>query len=443
MFKVTIEELDRKDCLLTLRLNINNEYESGLIINPYDCFTSIISNPTNSSLDVLYFTSIIYAIDKVIQRVDTFDNWSRDIEVEIPVSNVSVWNSAKDILKEAIDFLTSDNWIFNFRELEDISYFERKETLSLNINVEKICLFSGGLDSLAGAIKLVDESDNILLISHVDGHGAPSTLHSELLSEIRNEYSTKNIRQASFHVYTEDEIKHEGTTRGRSILFHGIALFHAINLNINEIVTPENGVISINLPLTPSRTCSNSTKTMHPYFIKKFEEALSLLGHNIQINNPYLFKTKGEMLVENRNTDLISKLATKTLSCSHGGGHTATWYNRNSLNCGYCIPCTIRRASIHKFNNSLDRCNDYGHRLKNEDIKISSHEKRLDLLALAYFLNKNLTRAEVKREIKLMAKIDDIEEVTDMLLRGYAEIKQYINDKADDEIKGLFSCQLA
>ena len=70
-------------------------------------------------------------------------------------------------------------------------------------------------------------------------------------------------------------------------------------------------------------------------------------------------------------------------------------------------------------------------------------EKRLDLLALAYFLNKNLTRAEVKREIKLMAKIDDIEEVTDMLLRGYAEIKQYINDKADDEIKGLFSCQLA
>lgn len=126
MFKVTIEELDRKDCLLTLRLNINNEYESGLIINPYDCFTSIISNPTNSSLDVLYFTSIIYAIDKVIQRVDTFDNWSRDIEVEIPVSNVSVWNSAKDILKEAIDFLTSDNWIFNFRELEDISYFEKK-----------------------------------------------------------------------------------------------------------------------------------------------------------------------------------------------------------------------------------------------------------------------------------------------------------------------------
>ena len=77
---------------------------------------------------------------------------------------------------------------------------------------------------------------------------------------------------------------------------------------------------------------------------------------------------------------------------------------------------------------------------KHEDINIFTHEKRLDLLALAYFLNKNMTKDEIKREIKLMAKIDDIEEISDMLLRGYAEIKQYIHDKADDNIKGLFTC---
>lgn len=442
MFKVKIEELDRKDCLLTLRLNVNDQYESDLVINPYDCFDSIISNPIDLSLDVLYFTSIIYAIDKIIQRTETFDNWSRDIEVEIPVNNVSNWNSAKDVLKEAVDFLTSDNWLFRFRELEyGISFFEREETLPININIENVCLFSGGLDSLAGAINLIDEKDNVLLVSHVDGHGASSPLHESLLSEIRREYNQKNIRQSSFHVYTEDDIYHEGSTRGRSILFHGIAIFHAINLNVDEIVTPENGVISINLPLTPSRTCSNSTKTMHPYFIKKFEDALNLISINIKINNPYLFKTKGEMLIGNRNTDLIGKLATKTLSCSHGGGHTPGWY-RQSLNCGYCIPCTIRRASIHRFDDSLDRCTDYGHKLNSQEINLKTHEKRLDLLALAYFLNKDLTKDELKREIKLMAKIDSVDDVADMLLRGYAEIKQYIHDKADDNIKGLFTCQL-
>lgn len=437
MFIVKVEELDRKDCLLTLRLNVNDEYESDLIINPYDCFDSFISRPTAISLDVLYFTSIVYAIDKIIQRTESYDCWSRDIEVNIPVSNVDLWNIAKETLKEAVDFLTSDNWIFNFRDLEDISYFEREETLPINANFENICLFSGGLDSLAGAINLIDEKDNVLLVSHIDGHGSSGTLHSQLLSEIRNTYNFKNIRQSSFHVYTEDKLNHEATTRGRSILFHGIALFHAINLGINEIITPENGVISINLPLTPSRTCSNSTKTMHPYFIKKFEDALNLLGLQIKINNPYLLKTKGEMLVENRNTGLIHNLATKTLSCSHGGGHTPGWY-RHSLNCGYCIPCTIRRASIHKFDNSLDRCADYGHKLKYQEINLLTHEKRLDLLALAYFFNKNLTREQLKREVKLMAKIDNVDDIVDMLLRGYAEIKQYIFDKADDNIKRLF-----
>ncbi|MDY3203918.1 MAG: Qat anti-phage system QueC-like protein QatC [Arcobacter sp.] len=441
MFKVQIEESDRKDCLLTLRLNVNNTYESDLIINPYDCFDNFISRPTDMSLDVLYFTSIIYAIDKIIQRTDTYDNWSRDIEVVIPVRNLDCWNNAKDTLKLAVDFLTSDNWIFNFRSLGDISYFEKEETLDLNISIDKICLFSGGLDSLAGAINLIDENNNILLISHIDGSGSSSKLHHELLSNIRTEYNQKNIRQSFFHVYTKDSLAHEGTTRGRSILFHGIALFHAINLGINEIITPENGVISINLPLTPSRTCSNSTKTMHPYFIKKFEEALMLIGLQIQINNPYLLKTKGEMLVENRNPDLIQQLATKTLSCSHGGGHTPGWH-RHSLNCGYCIPCTIRRASIHKFNANLDKCTDYGHKLNSQEINLSIHEKRLDLLALAYFLNKELTKDELKREIKLMANIDNIDNVADMLLRSYAEIKQYVYDKADDNIKGLFTCQL-
>lgn len=442
MFKVEIVEKDIKNNLLVLTLKVNNHFESDMIINSYSCFDDFITAPTELSLDVLYFTSIIYTIDKIIKRTDTYDCWSRDIEVTIPVNTVDLWNNAKATLKEAVDFLTSDNWLFNFR-LVDIPYFSGNESkLSINSNFEHICLFSGGLDSLAGAINLIDEKNNILLISHVDGHGSSSSLHSRLLSEIRSAYKYKIIRQSPFHVYTEDDLNHEGTTRGRSILFHGIAIFHAINLEIDEIITPENGVISINLPLTPSRTCSNSTKTMHPYFIKKFEDALVLLGLQIRINNPYLLKTKGEMLVENRNLELIKNLATTTLSCSHGGGHTPHWH-RQSLNCGYCIPCTIRRAAIHKFDNTLDKCIDYGHKLNNEEINLLTHEKRLDLLALAYFLNKDLTREKLKREVILMAKVDNVDVVVDMLLRGYAEIKHYIHDKADVNIKGLFTCRLA
>jgi 7-cyano-7-deazaguanine synthase in queuosine biosynthesis len=444
MYHVHIEEIDFKNNLMVLELNIDDRGISRLIFNPFDCFESFINRPSEGSLDILYFTSIVYMLDKMIDRRDTYECWSRDISVTIPVSDVDKWNNSKNVLKEAIDFLTSDNWIFEF-EYRKSSFFhsDNQETLNTN-NFDSICLFSGGLDSLAGAINLIDDSDNVLLVSHIDGHGANNPLQEGLITDIKQIYNNKNIRHSVFHVYSEDkltELKHENTTRGRSILFHGLALFHAINLDVDQIIAPENGVISINLPLTPSRTCSNSTKTMHPYFLKKLQEALHILDIDIKIINPYILKTKAEMLVENKNQSLISNLATKTLSCSKGGSHNANWSRGNAVNCGYCIPCTIRRASIHKFDSSLDRCIDYGNSLNNREINFhSSSDEGLDLLALSYFLNQDISEKMIKREIMLMAPVDDIDSITNMLIRGYAEIKEYICDKGDDYIKGLFHC---
>lgn len=437
MFNVQIvNKKRRRGNLLDLSLIVNRKYRTTVKINPHNCFTQLITNPTLLSLDILYFTSIIYSIDKLIPRNKADDNWSRDINLSIPVSDAVSWERAKLDLKNALDFLTSDNWNLSFSKVKRPYFQKKKNSLPLNANIDNICLFSGGLDSLAGAINLIDESDNILLISHVDSTGAASTIQQPLIKKIKENYPNKNIKQSQFHIYAD--ASNEETTRGRSILFHGLALFHAMNLDVNKIIAPENGVISINLPLTPSRTCSNSTKTMHPYFLNKFQSTLSNLSINIQIENPYLVKTKGEMLVESRNTDLIKELATKTLSCSHGGGHTNGWF-RNSYNCGYCIPCTIRRASIHKFNNTLDIGTEYGHNIgKGEVCLTTQNDKKLDLLALSYFLNRNLNFSQLKREIKLMAKIDNIDEVTNMLQRGYIEIQEYIKAKADDNIKGLF-----
>lgn len=332
--------------------------------------------------------------------------------------------------------MTGDNWNLSFSKIKRQYFQKKKKALPINANIDHICLFSGGLDSLAGAIDLIDENDDILLISHVDSTGASLKLQEPLIEKIKESYPGKNISQSTFHIYAD--AGNEGTTRGRSILFHGLALFHAMNLGINKVIAPENGVISINLPLTPSRTCSNSTKTMHPYFLKMFQNALRSLGINITIDNPYLFQTKGEMLLQNKNTNLIKELAPQTLSCSHGGGHTNGWL-RNSNNCGYCIPCTIRRASIHKFDITLDRGIDYGHDIGNGEIFLNTiNDKKLDLLALSYYLNRHLNNNQLKREIRLMANIDYVEEIAHMLQRGYIEIQEYIEAKADDNIKRLF-----
>jgi len=437
MFIVTVKPHDRGKELLKLKLATNTGLETILTINPFHCFNRyILCDPKPISLDILYFTSIIYAIDKLLPRVEANDNWSRDITISIPVSDKKVWEMAIEPLKLALDFLTSDNWILLFEDIKEPYYVNKYKRLFPNEYFKTICLFSGGLDSLAGVIDTIEEEDNILLISHRDKTGASQKIQYPLIKKIKNAYPNKNIEQSVFHVYTNNS--NEKTTRGRSILFHGLALFHAINLEVKEVIASENGVISINLPLTPSRTCSNSTKTMHPYFLKMFQKALTILNINIQINNPYLLKTKGEMLLENKNIKLIRELATKTLSCSHGGGHINGW-SRKSYNCGYCIPCTIRRASIHKFDASLDKDDDYGHGLNGLEINLRKKNKRLDLLALSYFLKRKLNHRELKREINLMAKLDNVTEIANMLARGYTEIEEYIIAKGDSSIKRLFS----
>ena len=76
----------------------------------------------------------------------------------------------KETLAEAIGFLSGDHFDFRFRPLEgDI---ERQSYFNLDkespwFQADSILLFSGGLDSLAGAIdELKNKNNDIILVSH-------------------------------------------------------------------------------------------------------------------------------------------------------------------------------------------------------------------------------------------------------------------------------------
>jgi hypothetical protein len=109
--------------------------------------------------------------------------------------------------------------------------------------------------------------------------------------------------------------------RARSIIFlaHGIlaatslARYHAgaqITLNVCE-----NGFISINPPLTDMRLGSLSTRTSHPALIKMLQEVLDAGDFRVRIHNPYQHKTKGEMLLESRDQQMLQGHAHRTTSC--------------------------------------------------------------------------------------------------------------------------------
>jgi len=437
--------------------NLDINRSSNVIIQTKQLFNTLKLVPNEKSLDILFFSIYIHLLDNLLPRNElAVDNWQREIKVKIPVSEPLLWN--QNVLKiiEALNFLTGDEWDIEFYELSEKYFLSEELDLADSIQVEGICLLSGVMDSLIGAIDLIQESDNILFVSHYDGAGANSNDQKDIFDTFDSD-TEKNIYLSQFHVYDGEafyeyynnvkqriEPIHDGNLRARSLLFLGFALFHAINLNINRVYLPENGLISINIPLNESRTSSNSTRTTHPYFIKKLKDFLTAIGIDVDIVNKYQLKTKGEMLSECQNKVLLNKLINRTISCSHSK-RKGQWARKKksdgAKNCGYCIPCLIRRASVYHYG-ELDTIETYGVNLDSIELKLNKTKKQFskvptDLLALINFLNKKYDIDRYEREISLVANIDNAEETALMLKRGYAELRKYIEDNAAAEIKRL------
>ena len=123
--------------------------------------------------------------------------------------------------------------------------------------------------------------------------------------------------------------------------FYGFAILAASKINQlpAQVFIPENGFISINPPLVPGRISSLSTKTTHPLFIEMLQSLLTGLGLPIQLELPYRFKSKGQMLKECMNQNLISELASDSTSC----GRFRSYKRRH---CGRCLPCMIRKSAF-------------------------------------------------------------------------------------------------
>src|SRR5262249_6827304 len=135
----------------------------------------------------------------------------------------------------------------------------------------------------------------------------------------------------------------------------GTTVANAIGEN-TPLFIPENGLISLNVPLTSARSGTLSTRTTHPFFISLYEELLDSLGIPIKIEMPYRFCTKGEILQNAKGQTTLQAGARVTMSCARP---SAGRYQKRSpgKHCGYCVPCLIRRAAMKTI--SLDIAQDY------------------------------------------------------------------------------------
>ena len=420
--------LKTDDQQLVVPFNIPG-HPASLQTRVHDVLTEYDLSPTLSAQDLLNAAMAAYTADVRVAREEAFDEWTRDFELHLAVQDMGGWGEGAYSLEKALSFLTGDHWKVNVRQAPE-SYKPpqgRQPRVVRSLRTNTVCLFSGGLDSFIGAVDQIESIGQVALIGHHSaGGGATSKSQSDALAALRTEYDEDTTPFLQFWVTPPkgEERVSEITTRGRSIMFIGLGVLVASGLRADRLVVPENGLISLNVPLTNSRLGSFSTRTTHPHLIALIRELLQDLGIGVGIELPYRFKTKGELLRECANQRVAATGLSATMSCSHPGANRFLMRDPN-MHCGYCLPCVIRRAAIRA--SGLPDPTSYAFDDLSQPL---TGERRADLRVLKMGLDRYAQRpprvADILVPGPLPATVDELREYLGVFRRGISEVGNFL-----------------
>jgi len=272
------------------------------------------------------------------------------LDLLVPVSDPDVWAGAATELIDALNFLTGDNWSLRFVQHE----VEDNQHQLLADAPARVVLLSGGADSGTGAVISASSltlNESHILVSH-SSSGATSGAQRAVHDRLEALFPGKQpIHRQIFIGRAKKRIDgtnypDEPSSRSRSFLFLTLGLAAAARSGATLWI-PENGFASLNPPLGPERLGALSTRTTHPWFLWRLQQALSKVGAHADLENPFQLETKGEMFT--RASGVLGKDgASAFLSTTNSCSHTDQNYQGvpSGTHCGVCFGCIVRRASF-------------------------------------------------------------------------------------------------
>jgi 7-cyano-7-deazaguanine synthase in queuosine biosynthesis len=302
--------------------------------------------------DLLDIATYVFAADQAIRRgekdAETFgSHWRRRFRFSIPVADLEFWTAdiVRNCLQQTLGFLSDDHYEFEFLPIID------RPTLQGFLNFsnpgdmlgspEQVVMFSGGLDSLGGAVdEIVDQKRRVVLVNH-----RPTPKLDQRYQVIRELLNSKAPHNPPFHirvtVHKKKWMNNDYTQRTRSFLFVSLGATIANMLGLSNVRFYENGVISFNLPVCAQVVGGKATRTTHPRVLREFQTLLSMVaGEPFVVENPFVWKTKGEVVSLIANSG-CRELIGPSISCTH------VWeMTKEYSHCGTCSQCIDRRFAI-------------------------------------------------------------------------------------------------
>lgn len=315
-------------------------------------FVTKIFKLNNRLKDLLEIAGYVFAADRKTYRGKPDDleyhSWSRAFNFHLNVRDLTFWKrkDVQEILENALVFMGGDHsYKFNFyKATEDFptSIFDN-EKFDINCPEKlKVALFSGGIDSLAGAIEILETTDSeICLVSHQSGQPGTIMTQRTIFDDLKTLYPDR-CTHYKFHCSLHGIQAKDESQRTRSFLYCSTAFAIAKTYKQNSIYVFENGITSLNFAETQDLINARSSRTTHPQTLSKLAELFTLIAEeDFTINNPYLFKTKTDVVEVIKNYDKLDYLD-NSVSCSSTRNK-----KRNTTHCGECSQCIDRRFAVY------------------------------------------------------------------------------------------------
>jgi 7-cyano-7-deazaguanine synthase in queuosine biosynthesis len=306
-------------------------------------------------LDLLDIAVYVFSSDRSILRGarDSLHNkkWARTLNFYIPVRDMDFWNDSKltASLSEALGFMSGDRkYNFFFEKYKKRASMDHEPTLFTDDIIPldarddiDIMLFSGGLDSLAGAVEMLNSTKKkkLYLVAHKSNHNVIKTQNG-LIEALSKKYDGR-IKYYGFECHFTGTSRIEETQRTRMFLFSAIAFAICSFYSKKEFFVFENGITSINLPKQTDVINVRASRTTHPRTMGLLEKFYNAFVKGYKFITPYFYKTKSDIM------DIFMQFKEENLIASSVSCSTSRNNDRSSHHCGVCSQCIDRRFAIY------------------------------------------------------------------------------------------------
>lgn len=300
--------------------------------------------------DLLEIAAYVYAADAAIPRGGPTDarlgeRWRRRMRFEIPVRAPSLWSSdpVRRALEETLRFLSDDDYRFEFRRLGAPPALPGYLNFGASgaTQPDEVLLFSGGLDSLAGALEEAHTHQRTLALVSCRSATKLTPIQNGLVEQLVKRVGAGRIVHVPVAIKLRTGANVEGTHRSRSFLYAALAMATARMFGLDRIRFYENGVVSLNLPPANQVVGGRATRSTHPRALAGLATVFSaVFGRPLSVENPFILKTKQDILRVIASCDGAG-LIRYAHSCAHVRGRTIMHHH-----CGLCSQCLDRRIAI-------------------------------------------------------------------------------------------------